>query len=501
MSERIQPIHRQRRAVVYVRQSTPQQVRLHLESQRLQYQLVEKAKALGWTEVEVIDEDLGRSGASASERPGFQRLVAAVCLGEVGAVFSLEASRLARNNRDWYQLLDLCGLVGTLIVDLEGVYDPALLNDRLLLGLKGTMSEFELGLFRQRSLAALRAMAERGELLTTVPIGYVRTPDHRIEKDPDRRIQHAIHLAFLKFEECGSVRQTLLWFQQEGIDFPVVAYGPDGRGVVWRLPNYSSLLRVLTNPIYAGAYAYGRTVTRTTVVEGRGHKVKGHRLAQEAWEVLIQDHHPGYIDWATYTRNQQRIRHNAAMKGAMVRGPARGGAALAVGLLRCARCGRRLKVHYGGIGGRVARYVCTGGHWHYERRCCLSFGGLAFDRALEREVLRVLEPAALEAARRLAAEQASAMDERRRAVEFACQQARYEADLARRRYEAVDPANRLVAAELEHRWNQALQHLAELEARGRSLEATPGWLPIQESSTGWRSCSRHCGGIRPWTCA
>lgn len=250
---KITPEHLGRGAFVYVPQSTADQVLNNHESRRRQYGLVERARALGWDTVEVIDDDLGRSGSGIA-RPGFEKLLAAICEGKVGAVVSIEASRLARNGRDWHTLLEFCGLVGTLILDEDGVYDPRHPNDRLLLGMKGTMSEMELSLFRQRSLAALKQKAQRGELLLTVAVGYLKTPDDRIEKDPDRRVQEAIALVFSKFDELQTVRQVHLWMRQKRLPLPAVAYGGSGRQITWKLPVYNTVHHMLTNPVYAGAY-------------------------------------------------------------------------------------------------------------------------------------------------------------------------------------------------------------------------------------------------------
>ena len=471
-SEKITSEHLGRKAVVYVRQSSMEQVRHNLEGQRRQYELAERARLMGWREVEVIDEDLGRSGATSAGRSGFARLVASVCLREVGAVFSLEASRLARNNRDWYQLIDMCALVGTLIVDHDGVYDPRILNDRLLLGLKGTMSEFELGLIRQRAHEAQREMAKRGELTTILPVGYQKADDGRCEKDPDLRIQHAVRLVFDKFAQLGSARQVLLWFRQEGVKLPVLEYGPHGRSVVWKLPVYSTILRFLQNPIYAGAYAFGKTCTRSEIEEGALVK-RSCRRPQEEWEVLIQNHHEGYISWDTYERNQRQLRENANMKGAMTRGAVRSGKSLLSGLLRCSRCGRKLHVAYSGADGKVPRYSCRGAWLNHGTGRCISVAGFAVDRAIEREVLRVVEPAAVEASLAALVELEAARDERRVAVELALRQARYEAERARRQYDAVEPENRLVAGELERRWNAALGEVKRLEEELYLLSA-PG---------------------------
>lgn len=478
MNEKITPAHLSRPAYVYVRQSTLFQVQHRLESQRLQYGLVERARELGWEQVEVIDEDQGCSGGGAA-RPGFERVVAAVCLGEVGAVLSLEASRLARNNRDWQQLVDLCALTSTLIVDQDGIYDSRLLHDRLLLGLKGTMSEFELGLFRQRSLEAIKAKARRGEFYTMVPAGYLRTRGGRCEMDPDRRIQQAIRTIFDRFEEMGSARQVLLWCRQEGFALPCARYGPEGRRVEWSLPVYPTIHKMLTNPAYAGAYVFGRTATKTAVVEGRARKYKGVPLAQEEWQVLLTGRHPGYISWEQYERNRAKIRENANMKGLMkARGAARSGRSLVAGLLRCGRCGRKLHVHYGSRGGKVPRYGCRGAHINHGGAPCLALGGLKIDAAIERQVLAVVEPAAVEAAIRAFEESAVEQDQKRKAKALALEQARYEADRAWRQFNGVEPENRLVAEELEGRWNEALGRVRTLEGELAQSTAPHDATPI-----------------------
>jgi DNA invertase Pin-like site-specific DNA recombinase len=483
LNEKIKPEHLSRKAIVYVRQSTQDQVRWNRESQKRQYDLANRAEEMGWKNVEVIDEDLGRSGTSATERTGFQKLLASVCMREVGAVFSLEASRLARNNRDWYQLVDLCGVMNTLIIDFDGVYDAHLLNDRLLLGLKGTMSEFELALFRQRSAEAIRQMAKRGELFTTVPVGYVRTSDNRCEKDPDLRIQNAIILIFNKFSELGSIRQVLLWFRSNKVQLPLVEYGPEGRVVSWRLPVYNTVLRVLKNPIYAGAYVFGRTTRRLDIIDGLTTKKQTQRKAQSDWEVLIRDHHEGYSSWDTYEANQKQIRENAGMRGAMVRGAARKGQALLAGLLRCHRCGRKLRVAYVGKKGSIIRYVCRAASLTYGEEKCLSFGGYGIDLAIEEEILKVIQPAAIEAAITAAKERIGKYLDHEKALELALEQARYEAERAHRQYNTVEPENRLVAAELEHRWDEALIKVAERENELEQFQTREVGIKPEDEST------------------
>jgi DNA invertase Pin-like site-specific DNA recombinase len=288
--------HLSRAAYVYVRQSTADQVQHNLESQRLQYALVDRAKALGWSMVELIDDDLGRS-AGGVDRPGFRKLLAAVCANQVGLVLSIEASRLARNGRDWHTLLEFCGVVGCLLGDREAVYDPRLPNDRFVLGMQGTLNEMELSMLRQRSWEAQRQKAGRGELFTSVAVGYIRVGRDTIDMDPDQRVRDAIALVFSKFAAFGSVRQVHLWLRQEGIALPVVSHGPADREVIWKLPVYNSVKKLLTNPVYAGAYAYGRTTSRMQIENGHKRVVRGFKREREDWDVLIRDHHDGYITW------------------------------------------------------------------------------------------------------------------------------------------------------------------------------------------------------------
>lgn len=453
--------HLSRTAYVYVRQSTLSQVQNNLESQRRQYALATRAKQLGWERVVVIDEDLGHSGAGAA-RAGFAKLLEAVTREEVGAVLSIEASRLARNGRDWHALLDFCIVVGTLIIDEDGIYDPRLANDRLLLGMKGTFSEMELSAFRQRSLQARQQKAARGELYTLVPAGYRLTAGNRLEMDPDARVREAISLVFTKFRELGSARQVILWMRQEGIELPARQTGE----IRWRLAG-PGLRRFLTSPIYAGVYVWGRSRTLVRLEDGR-RVVRRQRLRSTNWQVLILDHHPGYIDWDEYLRNQQVLAENTNMCGEMVRGAVRSGSALLAGLLRCGHCGRRLAIGTSGRrqnGGVLFRYKCRASAEDptVPKLGCISFGSLQIDRAVSAEVLRVVAPAGLAAALAAMDESRDHNADKRRQVEMALQQARYEATLARRQYDAVDPDNRLVASELERRWNERLAAAQQLE--------------------------------------
>jgi len=464
--------HLARAAFVYVRQSTAYQVVNNLESQRRQYGLVERARHLGWDDVQLVDDDLGRSGGGTA-RPGFEKLLAAICEGRVGAVVSLEASRLARNGRDWHTLLEFCGLVGTLIVDEEAIYDPRSPNDRLLLGMKGTMSEMELSVFRQRSVEAMRQKARRGELHLTVAVGYVKTDDNRIEKDPDRRVQDGIALVFHKFAELHSIRQVLLWFRQENVPVPAIVQGRGKGQIEWKAPVYHTLYHVLTNPVYAGSYAYGRRRTSVTIAGGRKRILRDNlRRNWKEWEVLIHDHHAGYITWVEFERNQHLIADNANGKSYMGRGSIRRGEALLPGLFRCARCGRRLHIQYTGKGGNTQRYACKGTFSINAVSNCIGFGGMRVDRVVAQEVVGRLQPLGIEAA--LAAMEADKEQQcdKRQQIENAIQQAQYEAARARRQYDAVDPDNRLVAGELERRWNEKLVQLRDLEIQRESLDQT-----------------------------
>ena len=480
--DKITAAHLERTAYVYVRQSTADQLANNPESRRRQYALEPRARSLGWQDVVVIDDDLGRSGGGIV-RPGFDRLLSAICSGSVGAVLAIEVSRLARNGRDWHTLIEFCALVGSLILDEDGVYDPRSINDRLLLGMKGTFSELELSLLRQRSLEALRLKAGRGDLHTTVAIGYLRSADDRIEMDPDHRIREALTLVFSRFEEAGSIRQVTLSLQQDRIDLPHLVNGPNGRIVEWRPARYTRVYHVLTNPVYAGAYAFGRTSFTAKVQNGRK-VIKSRDLRRpEQWKILITKHHEGYISWDQYERNQRAIASNASMRGATVQGAARNGNAVLVGLLRCGHCGRKLKVQYSG-GGRVGRYTCSD---QVSNRVavttCISFGSMRIDTAVSAEVLRLLSPLALDAA-------LEAIDDRQQKstallgqTELMLQHAQYEADRARRQYDAIDPENRLVAGELERRWNERLENVARFEKQlqARRAEIAPALDPTERT--------------------
>jgi len=471
MSEKIRAQHLERKAILYVRQSSPYQVLHNLESQKLQYAMEARLRQLGWREIEVVDEDLGRSAAGLIMRAGFERMVAEVCLGKVGAVAAREVSRFARNSREWQQLVEVCRVVDTVLVDQEMVYAPRLSNDRLLLGLKGSLNEYELDLLRQRSVEARREKARRGELIVSAPIGYIKSEDQRLEKDPDLRVQQAILLVFRKFAELGSVRQTLMWFMEHGLEVPT--HTPSGK-TIWKRPVYRSMHRMLTSPVYGGAYTYGKT-EHLTGYDGVRARHICRRKPREQWLALIPGAHEGYVSWEEFEHIQRMIQQNN--QGEPQPGAAKDGHALLAGLLRCRQCGRKLTVRYTGNGHDVLRYSCLRGLLDNGEPRCIAFGGITVDEAIGREVLRVVQPAAIEASMLAHEERARQRDDVVDALQRDHEAARYAADRARRQYDAADPENRLVTAELERRWNLALQHVHEIEVRieqhGAATDQTP----------------------------
>jgi DNA invertase Pin-like site-specific DNA recombinase len=463
VSEKILPGHRDRLAVVYVRQSTARQVVDHQESTRLQYGLVERAQALGWLagRVQVIDEDLGRSGSSAAERTGFQRLVAEVSLDHVGLILGLEMSRLARSNTDWYQLLELCALFHTLIADLEGVYDPAQYNDRLLLGLKGTLSEAELHVLTQRMHQGRLSKAQRGELRVPLPLGYVWGPDGDIRLDPDEQVRAVVRLIFRTFAALGTLHGVLRYLAAHEIQVGIrVREGPGKGELVWRRPNRMTLQGVLKHPLYAGVYVYGRRQD-----DPRRHQPGRPRsgrvvVAPEAWLACVPDRAPAYISWAEYEANQAQLAANRAR--ASSRGAVRAGPALLAGLVVCARCGTRLLIRYDGTPARPT-YVCARHATDYGAPQCQQVAAAPLDAFVSQQVLAALEPAALE----LSLAASAHLEQERAALEQLWAQRReraaYEAERARRQYDAVEPEHRLVARMLERAWEEKLAAQQQLE--------------------------------------
>ena len=438
-----------RKAVVYVRQSTQSQVMVNLESGRRQYDLAEVARQHGFQDVEVVDDDMGRSASGTVARPGFDRLVAWLCAGKVGAVLCFDASRLARNGR-------------------------------LLLGMKGSISEFELGVLRARMLDAARAKARRGELRLPVPFGYIWHRDTGLGFDPDLRLQEVIRLIFSRFRELASARQVLLSMRADQIHFPRPSDEGRMTNVEWRPIRYRNVISVLKNPFYAGVYVYGKSEKRTEIVEGRARKSYGHGKPIGSWEVMIKDHHEGYISWAEYQRNQKQLASNAfGWAGGTKSG--RGGRALLSGMLICGRCGRRLAVTYTGNPKSRPVYRCDRPNLMMGLPRCMTFGGPRVDAAIAKELLRAVEPVAVEAALEAERMQRERQDQQERLLALELQQARYEANLAERRYAACDPDNRLIAAQLEKNWEEALQRVEDLKARQSSkheetVEADPGAL-------------------------
>jgi DNA invertase Pin-like site-specific DNA recombinase len=468
MPDRITADHVKRAAILYVRQSSPEQVRSHAESTRIQMGLREKAVAFGWRHPVTILDDLGVSAAGFAHRAGFQHMVAEVSLGHVGIILCFEASRLSRNSKDWAQLFELCGHLDTLVADLDQVYDLSLPDDRLILGVKGSISEYELSLFRQRSQEAIRAKAKRGELHFTLPAGLGWTLDGQIELNPDRRVEQAIRMVLDKLTEFGSVRQVLMWLRDEDLSLPTLERERP-RAITWRRPTYRMVLSIVRSPFYAGAYAFGRRATQTRVVNGRATRTHGHEKPLAQWTSLIRDHHPGYISWEHFERNQRRLEENAHMKGTTARKAGRGGRCLLAGLLRCGRCGRMLHVVYGR--GDYARYECREANRTQGAPRCIGFSARRPDETVRAEILAVVQGSALQAAIAAGDLVEQQRHDQHRALALELEQATYQAALAARRYEAVDPDNRLVAAELEARWNGALERVTELDGRLKAQES------------------------------
>lgn len=467
-AEKLRPWHCERLAVVYVRQSTAQQVLVHQESTRLQYGLAARAETLGWPpdRVLVIDDDLGKSGASAAGRAGFQRLVTEVSLGHVGLILGVEMSRLARSNADWHRLLEVCALFGTLIADLDGIYDPVQYNDRLLLGLKGTMSEAELHLLKQRMYQGCLSKARRGELTFALPTGYVWGPERQIQFDPDEQVQQVVRLIFRQFDELGTLGGVLRYLARHDIRIGVrVREGPAaGKGqLVWRRPNRMTLQNLLKHPLYAGAYIYGRRQDDSR--RKRAEQPRSGRVVMQRadWHAFLPDHAPAYISWEQYERTLARLEANRAR--AASRGAVRNGAALLAGLVVCAQCGARLIVHYHQYKGHSApfTYDCTRQRGNYGGPLCQHVAGPCLDAFVSEQVLAALAPAALE----LSLAASEHVEQERASLAQLWQQRReraaYEAERAARQYHAVEPENRLVARTLERAWEEKLAARQQLE--------------------------------------
>lgn len=465
MSDKIQPSHLERRAVVYLRQSTLRQLHEHPESTARQYALQQRAIELGWPadRIDVIDEDLGQSGVSAAWRPGFKRVAEDVAHGRIGAIFALEVSRLARCSADWHRLLDLCGLADVVLADEQAVYTPRDYNDRLLLGLKGTMSEAEQAWMRLRLQGGKLNKARRGELFYHAPTGYAWDEQAcRFRLDPDEHVQSAVRLLFERFRLDGSACAVMRYFDRHGLKMPVRDLAT--RELRWVDPRHSLILKVLHNPAYVGAYVFGRHEERMALVNGQLRRRRVTRLSQDAWKVCLHDHHPAYISWEEFMANQRRLQDNRTnLRFPDQRGASREGHALLQGIVLCGKCGHRMTVRYQGAL-RRAQYECRTPARHTgQSAMCWSVSAQTIDDAVAKLFLEVVQPTDLELGLAVVREAERQTEEVDRQWRLRLDRARYEARLAERRYKAVDPDNRVVARTLEHEWNDKLREIETLE--------------------------------------
>jgi DNA invertase Pin-like site-specific DNA recombinase len=472
MISKIADRHLSRQACIYIRQSTPGQVRFNQESTERQYNLANKAKSMGWNpeQIRILDRDLGQSGARATNREDFKTLVSDVAMGQVGAIFSLEASRLARSNQDWHRLLELCAITSTLVIDEDGCYDPAEFNDGLVLGMKGTFAQAELHIIRARLHGGKLNKAHKGELHFPLPVGLVFDGD-KIALDPDQEVQGAVRTVFELFERESSAYAVVQRFQGLGLRFPRRSYGGawDGK-LLWGRLTHSRVLGILANPSYAGTYVFGRHQACKQIGPTGEIRTQSRRMPQGEWRVVIPDHHPGYITWDQFLANRHRLAVNRT-NCEVLAGPAREGLCLLQGLLICGTCGRRLSVRYTGNGGLYPIYQCNWKHREaLSRQACMNVASKLLDAAVAERLVTAVTPVTIE----LALEALTNLEERDKAIAAQwrrrIERARYDADLAERRYEAVDPANRLIAGTLEQRWNDAMQRLLELEGELANFE-------------------------------
>lgn len=464
MHPKIQPQHLTKIAYLYLRQSSPQQLLDHQESLRVQLRLKDKLAEFGFTQIVVIESDVGKSAAGYANREGFAKILNDVCHERVGAVAAWEASRLARSQFEWQNLIRFCQITCTLVIDESGVYDPTHVEDLVMLGIKATLCEYELNLLAKRAQAGLLQKAERGELYSLLPSGYYLTDDGRYEMEPEARVQQTLQLVFDKFDELGSARQVLLWFRQQRIEFPKVVQHRGHRTMIWALPIYNTILGVLKNPAYAGVYVYGQRETRRFIREQRAVKTSGHPVPQEKWKVLIPDHHRGYIHWEHFLNNQKVLRENTHKLTPFAQGAPKMGSSLLAGLLSCGHCGRKLSVKYSGREGQSVSYFCRGDFATTgETAKCFATSAKKLEHAVVEEVLKTIRPAAITAAIAAEAKLLTRRSERQQQLELALEQARYEAARRERQFNAVEPENRLVRRELETLWNQALAKVEQLE--------------------------------------
>ena len=501
INNKIKESHLERKAIIYIRQSTDRQVQRNKESQRLQYALQDKAKQWGWKDIEIIDSDLGSSAAvGASERLGFERITSLVAVGEAGIIFSREASRLSRTDKDWCRLLEVCNIFNTLISDGEQIYDCNCMDDQLILGIKGTISAVELKILHTRLIAGMEEKAKRGEFKRQVPPGYIWDPNDKVVKDPNKRIRDTIELIFKKFREIQSIRQTYLWFHSENIEVPVLKDKAGKKEIVWKLPEKAYLQAMLKNPFYAGVYVWGRETTKLEYKDGKIVKRKVKMSDARESKVFIEDHHDGYIALEAFDENQDLIRSNSLSQTQVERrGAARNGQGLLSGILRCGRCGRKLYVAYYGKSGTAARYICRG---DYESggKYCLAFGGRTVDKKFKKELLGAVSPYSMQASIKATKMLSTKEEDKVKAFEQKINQLEYETSRAFEQYNEVDPRNRLVAAELERRWNEKLEELerakknltnAEIEKCSISDEEKEKILALGENfSKVWEN--QHC---------
>lgn len=478
---KVRPEHLSRMAIVYIRQSTLMQVRYNRESTERQYALQEKALGLGWTreQIQVIDEDLGISGSGRTKEQGFQQLVTQVSFGEVGGVFGLEISRLARSSADLLRLLELCGLFNTIVADEDGIYDLTDFNDRLILGFKGTMSEAELHFLRSRMLGGKKNKAQKGELRFPLPVGYAYDADGQTVLDPDEEVQTAVRNVFNAFKAGGSAYSVVQFFVRNGLHFPKRAYGGawDGK-LVWGRLTHSRVLGILYNPGYTGAYVFGRYHDQKKV-NPQGlfihHTV---RMPKDQWEVFIPDHHAGFITWEAYEANLRQLQNNRT--NIEISGPAREGTALLQGLVLCGKCGRHMTVRYTGNGGIAPVYECKGRWEHGHKATCTTVPATNIDLAVAARLMQVMQPVNLELAIQVLDRLLKKEDDVDKGWKLKLERAKYEVERAERQYQQVEPENRLVARNLENRWNEKLVELERLQGEYDQYRARRSWQPTKQ---------------------
>lgn len=491
INPKIRSTHLERKACVYVRQSTYMQVVQHHESTELQYNLKARAAELGWpsTAIEIIDEDQGRSGCTAEHRSGFQRLMTEVSMDQVGIVLMIEASRLARNNSDWYRLIEICGLSHTLIADAGAVYDPREPNDRLLLGVKGTLSEAELFTLRTRLHEGRWNKAKKGLLKMTLPVGYVLGSDDTWELDPDKQVCERLHYIFETYRRLGVARRVVYELKEQGLDVPTRLTCKEGYGtLVWKAPTLSTIIRILSNPVYTGAYVYGRWSYTGNSRSKKSGKVIGHPLPIEEWPVCIHGHHPAFISWEEYVKNRNQLRQNWNRE--MSTGAAREGSALLQGIVYCGVCGRKMSIqNRASIEKRSPAYTCQRGYTDGDRHICQSMTARHVDAGVVAAFLEAISPVQLEVAIRVMEQVEENIEAQRRQWELQLEQARYEARAAQRKYDAVDAENRLVAGELERRWNEKLERVARLEQAYEKAKQELHWNLSEEERAAIRELS------------